>query len=74
VENHPVDAEPIAHLAKAGGKGLLSNRDEDLCPSSKSNPRRKSRDSLPLQLEKKPAWDRRVRRFSPAGAPAEVRI
>src|SRR5205814_1178262 len=30
MENHPVDAEPIAHLAKAGGKELLSNRHQDL--------------------------------------------
>lgn len=30
MDNHPVDAEPIAHLAKAGGKELLSNRHQDL--------------------------------------------
>lgn len=30
VENHPVDAEPIADLAKAGGKELLSHRHQDL--------------------------------------------
>jgi hypothetical protein len=35
VENHPVDAEPIAHLAKASGKRLLSNRHQDLTPVGK---------------------------------------
>jgi hypothetical protein len=34
-------------------------------PSPKSYPRPRSRDSLPLQLENKPGWDPRVRRYLP---------
>jgi hypothetical protein len=30
VENRPIDAEPIAHLANSGDKELLSNRHQDL--------------------------------------------
>ena len=35
VENHPVDAEPVAHLAKAGSKECLLYRHQDLAAVGK---------------------------------------